>query len=49
MKLKVSQQFKSLQGAEDYANLRSIVDTARKRGIDEFESLISVIGGNSLF
>jgi hypothetical protein len=49
VKLKVSQQFKSLQGAEDYANLRSIVDTARKRGIDEFESLTTIIGGNSLF
>jgi len=31
VKLKVSQQFKSAQGAKDYATLRSIVDTARKR------------------
>jgi len=30
VKLKVSQQFKSPEGAKDYATLRSIIDTARK-------------------
>ena len=49
VKLKVSQQFKSPQGAIDYANLRSIVDTARKRGMNEFEALRNVIGGDSVF
>ncbi len=49
VKQKVSGQFKSLDGAQNYANLRSIIDTSRKRGLNEFESLVSVIQGNSLF
>jgi transposase-like protein len=49
VKLKVSGQFKSEQGAIDYANLRSIVDTSRKRGINEFEALRDVISGVSTF
>ena len=49
VKLKVSGQFKTLQGAQDYAALRSIVDTSRKRGLNEFDSLIGVIEGRSIF
>jgi len=49
VKLKVSGQFKSFQGAKDYATLRSIVDTARKRGLNEFETIRDVIGGKSVF
>ncbi|MEA2028705.1 MAG: IS66 family transposase [Campylobacterota bacterium] len=49
VKLKVSGQFKSKQGAIDYANLRSIIDTARKRGMDEFDALHRMINGESLF
>ena len=49
VKLKVSGQFKSEQGAIDYANLRSIVDTSRKRGMNEFEALRDVISGDSIF
>jgi transposase len=49
VKQKVSGQFKSLDGAKNYANLRSIIDTSRKRGLNEFESLVSVMRGNSLF
>jgi len=49
VKQKVSGQFKSLDGAENYANIRSIIDTARKRGLNEFSSLVSIYGGNSLF
>jgi transposase len=49
VKLKVSGQFKSKQGAIDYANLRSIVDTARKRGMDAFDALRKMINGKSLF
>ena len=49
VKQKVSGQFKSLEGAQNYANLRSIIDTARKRGLNEFEAIRSVIQGNSLF
>lgn len=49
VKQKVSGQFKSLEGAQNYANLRSIIDTSRKRDLNEFESLVSVVHGNSLF
>jgi len=49
VKQKVSGQFKSLEGAQNYANLRSVIDTSRKRGLNEFESLVSVMKGNSLF
>jgi len=49
VKLKVSQQFKSTQGAKDYATLRSIIDTARKRELNEFEILRNIIGGESVF
>lgn len=49
VKLKISGQFKSLQGAKDYATLRSIVDTARKRGMNEFDALRDVIGGCCVF
>lgn len=49
VKLKVSGQFKTFQGAEDYATLRSIIDTARKRGLNEFDSLVEIIHGNNLF
>jgi UDP-N-acetylglucosamine transferase subunit ALG13 len=49
VKLKVSGQFKSKQGAVDYANLRSIVDTSRKRGLNEFEALRDIISGVSVF
>ncbi len=49
VKQKVSGQFKSYEGAENYANIRSIIDTSRKRGFNEFESLVSVIQGDSVF
>ena len=49
VKLKVSGQFKSFQGAKDYASLRSIIDTSRKRGFNEFDSLVGVISGESVF
>ncbi|HIP41726.1 MAG TPA: hypothetical protein EYG90_04325 [Campylobacterales bacterium] len=49
VKLKVSGQFKSFQGAKDYASLRSIIDTSRKRGFNEFNSLIRVISGGEIF
>ncbi|MDQ7061846.1 MAG: IS66 family transposase, partial [Sulfurimonas sp.] len=42
VKQKVSGQFKSLEGAQNYANLRSVIDTSRKRGLNEFESLVSI-------
>ena len=49
VKLKVSQQFKSPQGAKDYATLRSVIDTARKRELNEFEAVRDIIGGGSVF
>ena len=49
VKLKVSGQFKSVQGAKDYAVLRSIIDTSRKRGLNEFDSLLEIIRGDSVF
>jgi len=49
VKLKVSGQFKSFQGAKDYASLRSIIDTSRKRGFNEFHALSQIISGNSVF
>ena len=49
VKQKVSGQFKSLAGAQNYATLRSIIDTSRKRGLNEFESLVKVIQGDSVF
>ncbi len=49
VKQKVSGQFKSLAGAQNYAALRSIIDTSRKRGLNEFEALVSVMKGNPLF
>ena len=49
VKQKVSGQFKSLAGAQNYATLRSIIDTSRKRGLNEFELLVKVIQGYSVF
>jgi len=45
----VSGQFKSFDGAKNYATLQSIIDTSRKRGLNEFETLKNMIEGNSLF
>ena len=49
VKQKVSGQFKSLEGAQNYATLRSIIDTSCKRGLNEFEVLKTIIEGNSVF
>jgi transposase len=49
VKLKVSQQFKSTQGAKDYATLRSIIDTARKRDMNEFEVIRNIVNGKTVF
>jgi hypothetical protein len=49
VKQKVSHQYKSSQGAKDYATLRSIIDTARKRDINEFEAIRNIVGGGSIF
>ena len=41
-KLKVSGQFKSTEGARQYATLQSIVQTARKCGQNPFEALLAI-------
>ena len=45
VKLKVSQQF----NVKDYATLRSLIDTARKRDMNEFETIINIFSGGSVF
>ncbi|GAB3349658.1 IS66 family transposase [Arachidicoccus ginsenosidivorans] len=42
VKVKVSGQFKSDDGAKDYATIRSIIDTANKQGINIHEELVSI-------
>ena len=37
--MKISGCFRTLQGAEDFAIIRSIIDTARKNGLDVMEVL----------
>ena len=37
--MKISGCFRTLQGAEDFAIMRSIIDTARKNGLDVMEVL----------
>jgi len=49
VKQKVSGQFKSFDGAIFYSNIRSIIDTSRKRGLNEFESLTRMVEGHSVF
>jgi len=49
VKQKVSYQYKSSQGAKDYATLRSIIDTARKRNMNEFETIRNIVDGRSVF
>jgi len=49
VKQKVSHQYKSPQGAKDYAILRSVIDTARKRDMNEFETIRDIVSGKSIF
>lgn len=42
VKQKVSGQFKSKEGADDFAVIRSIIDTAIKAGKDVYEELLSI-------
>lgn len=41
-KMKVSGQFKTFEGAQAYANLHSVVQTARKKGENPFEALVQI-------
>ncbi len=49
VKNKVSGQFKSFEGAECYSNIRTIIDTSRKQNLNEFQSLVELSNGNSIF
>jgi len=49
VKQKVSGQFKSFEGAIYYSNIKSIVETSRKRGLNESESLTRMIERYSVF
>ena len=39
LRMKISGCFRTPQGAEDFAIMRSIIDTARKNGLDVMEVL----------
>ena len=39
VKIKISGGFRTLQGAEDFARLRSVISSARKQGLDILEAL----------
>lgn len=41
-KMKVSGQFKDTDGAEPYASLRSIIQTARKNGKDPYAAMLTL-------
>ena len=47
-KLKVSGGFRSQDGAVAYARVRSFISTLRKRGLNIFNGLLSVFGGESV-
>jgi transposase len=49
VKLKVSGQFKSLKGAESYANLRSIIDTSKKRNMNPLQVLSKISNNLVIF
>ena len=49
VKLKVSGQFKSFKGAENYANLRSIIDTSKKRNMNPLEVLSKISNNMVIF
>lgn len=45
-KMKVSGQFQNIKRAEDYANIRSYIETCRIYGKNEYESLTRLVEGN---
>lgn len=45
-KMKVSGQFQNIKSAEDYANIRSYIETCRLYGKNEYDSLTRLIEGN---
>ena len=45
-KMKVSGQFQNINRAEDYANIRSYIETCRIYGKNEYDSLTKLVEGN---
>lgn len=45
-KMKVSGQFQNINSAEDYANIRSYIETCRIYGKNEYECLSRLVSGN---
>lgn len=45
-KMKVSGQFQNIERAEDYANIRSYIETCRIYGVNEYDSLYRLVEGN---
>ncbi len=44
--MKVSGQFQNIKSAEDYANIRSYIETCHRNGINEMEALQRLISEN---
>lgn len=47
-KKKVSGCYRSYQGLKDYCNIRSIISTCKKQGIDYFKELVNIGKGNPI-
>lgn len=45
-KMKVSGQFQNIERAEDYANIRSYIETCRIYGVNEYNALTRLVEGN---
>jgi len=48
VKLKISGCFRSLNGAQYFARIRSYIGTARKQGVNAFEAIRSLFTNNSI-
>ena len=48
-KTKVSGGFRSENGCENYCNILSIINTAKKRNINPFKAIISVFSNDDIF
>ena len=49
IKTKISGCFRSIEGANNYANILSIIKTSIKRGINPYETIIKIFIGETLF
>lgn len=49
VKQKISDCFRTVEGAEDYMQIMSFVSTVRKHGMSYFETVRAALTGNALF